>query len=272
MSTNGNALPAEEQTVHLAGPEGIRLRFSGPPRNLIGAIPLVNTGTDKKKVRSLTVKSEKLQGPARLPLQQIPFYARLSGGEQASVPASFALDPQTAPGSYDFELTVGSRTLPATADVDEIVDLRINPAKITILAGAATSYTRTINAENHGNVPLPTGAQCDAPLFDSYDLVSSMLMGLHKGDPTSAESLAKAFLSEWAQLQVGTLITKRKAITISPGQKVAVDTEFVLPANLKPLRHYHANLQLYNAWLSVEIYTSANYGTERGSGKSKQPA
>lgn len=261
MGTNGNTLPSEPLTVHLAGPENTRLHFSGPPKGLTGDIPLFNSGSEKQKIRSVAVSSDKLLGPARLPLREIPFYARLYGGDQVSVPATLVLDPQTPPGTYDLELTVGARTLAATAYVSEVVDLRLDPAQITILASSANSYTRTLVVENAGNVPLPTGAQCDAPIFDSYDLASAFLIGLNNGDRKSAESMTKAFLNEWADLKAGTLVTKRKAMVLAPGQKLAVDVEFQLPADLKPLRHYHANLQLYNATLSVDIYTTVKAGS-----------
>jgi hypothetical protein len=270
MGTSGNTPAVPSHTVHLAGPENTRLHFSGPPNAVTGSIPLVNEGAEKQKVRSIAVSSDKLLGAARLPLREIPFYARLYGGDQVNVPATLTLDPQTPPGTYNLELTVGTRTLPATAHVSEVVDLRLDPQQITILAGSATSYTRTLVVENAGNVPLPTGAQCDAPIFDSYDLVSTFLIGLGKGDRKSAESMAKAFLNEWAELTVGTLITKRKAMVIAPGQKLAVDIELQLPPNLKPLRHYHANLQLYNATLSVDIYTTAKAGSTNKAHKKQE--
>lgn len=263
MATNGGTqFPgADQNAVHLAGPEDTHLHFSGPPRALIGAIPLVNTTADKQKIRTVSVNSDSLQGPARIPLREVPFSARLYGGQQASVPATISLDPQTQPGSYDFELTVGSRTMRATAHVSEVVDLRMDPRQITILAGSTRRYTRTLNVENAGNVILPTGAQCEAPIFDSFDLISSLLIGLHNGDRSSAESMTRAFLNEWANLQAGTLITRRPALNLRPGQKLSVDVEFELPAELKPLRHYRANLQLYNATLSIDIYTTANFGS-----------
>ncbi len=269
MGTNGNALSSESQTLHLGGPKGTRLHFSGPPKGLTGLIPLVNSGPEKQKIRSIAVSSDKLLGPARLPLHEIPFYARLYGGDQVSVPATLVLDAQTPPGMYDLELTVGARTLAATAYVSEVVDLRLDPAQITILAGSASSYTRTLVVENAGNVALPTGAQCDAPIFDSFDLASTFLIGLNKGDRESAESMAKSFLNEWADLKAGTLVTKRKAMVLAPGQKLAVDVEFQLPADLKPLRHYRANLQLYNATLSVDIYTTVKAGSGIKANKKK---
>jgi len=270
MGTSGNTPAAPPQAVRLAGPDDTRLHFSGPPSAVTGSIPLINESTQKQKVRSIAVKTDKLLGAARAPIREIPFSARLYGGDQVSVPATLHLDPQTPPGSYDLKLTVGSRTLLATAHVSEVVDLRIDPTQITILAGSETSYIRTLTAHNAGNVALPTGAQCDAPIFESFDLSSSFLIGLRKGDRKSAESMARAFLSEWADLTAGKLVTRRKAMTIRPGQELAVDVEFNLPPDLKPLRHYIANLQLYNALLVVDIYTTAKAGTSTKAPRKKE--
>jgi hypothetical protein len=260
MGTSGNSPALPSQTVHLAGPQGARLHFSGPPNAVKGSIPLINEGTEKQRVRSIAVSSKKLLGAARLPLREIPFSARLYGGDQVNVPATLRLDPQTPPGTYDLELTVGKRTLHATAHVSELVDLRVDPANITILAGPDSSGTKTLIVENAGNVSLPIGAQSDAPIFDSDGLVNTFLIGLSKGDRKSAESMAKAFLNEWAELKVGVLVAKHKATVIQPGQKIAIDAEFQLPPNLKALRHYQANLQLYNVTVSVDIYVTGKTG------------
>ena len=263
MGAKENTEPSQQEAVRLAGAEDSRLRFSGTPDNVSGVIPLVNTSSEKQKVRAIEVSADKLLGPAKLPLREILFQARVYAGEQVNAPARLVLDPQTPPGSYDFELTLGERTLPATAFVSEVVDLRLDPAQMTILAGAVTSYKRTLVVENAGNVPLPTGAECEAPIFEANDIVSTFLIGLSKGDRASAEAMTKAFLNEWAELKAGTLITKRKAMTIAPGQKLAVEIEFQIPGDLKPLRHYRAKLQLYNAHLSVDIYTTAKAGSKR---------
>ena len=177
------------------------------------------------------------------------------------------LDRRTKPGSYDIQVTVGSRTLPATVHVAEVVDLRVQPQEITILVGASQSYTRKFTVENAGNVDLPLGERCEAPVFDSYDLVSSMLVGLRKAEKNSAEAMVKGFLQEWSELEAGTLAIKREPMILRPGQKVAIDVEFELPPELRPLRHYRANVQLYNAVLSVDMYTTAKAGVA-GSRKS----
>jgi hypothetical protein len=271
MGTNGNTVPSERAGVHLAGPDDLRLRFSGPPRALAGTIPLINKTSEKQKIRSLAVNSDKLLGAASLPLREIPFHVRLHGGEQLNIPVRLAVHPQTLPGTYNLELSVGARTVPATVYVTEVVDLRVHPREITILAGSASSYTRKFSIENAGNVPLPIGSQCECPLFEPVDLVSSTLVGLHKADKASAESLVKGFLTEWSDLFAGNLVINRDPMILGPGQKAVVDVEFHLPPDLRPHRRYHANVQLYNAVGSVEIYTTAKVGPEnRKPDQSKQ--
>jgi hypothetical protein len=261
MAANQDNLQPGQAGLQLAISGDSRLVFSGPPQQLAGTIPLVNTSTEKQKLRTITVVASSLKGVAQLPIRELPFAARLYPGQQAAVPGMISLDPRTPPGSYEIEVTVGDRSLPATVHVTEVVDLKIEPTEITILAGSAQSYTRKLIAENRGNTDLPLGARCEAPVFDSFDLVSSMLMGLHKAKRNSAIEMVKGFLNEWADLQAGTLVITREPLILRPGQKIVADVEFQLPPELKPFRHYRANLQLYNATLAVDIYTTAKAGS-----------
>ena len=262
MGATGSTPVSPPHAIHLAGPEDARLFFSGPPRALTGTIPLVNTGTDKQKIRSVAVSASDLLGAAGLPLREFSFYAKLGPGEQANISGKIMLDRQTRPGNYDIKITVGSRTLPATVYVTEVVDLRMQPRQITILAGSPSSYTRRFIFENQGNIDLPIGAKCEVPLFEPLDLASSMLIGLRKADKASAESMVKGFLREWSDLQAGTLVINREPKILRPGEKAIIDVEFQLPPELKPIRHYHANLRLYNANLKLDIYTTAKVGSE----------
>jgi hypothetical protein len=263
MGATGNTPLSQEQAIQLAGPEGVRLFFSGPPRALTGTLPLFNPGTDKQKIRSVAVRAGKLLGAAGLPLREFSFYAKLGPGQQANISGKIMLDRRTPPGNYDIEITVGSRTLPATVFVTEVVDLRMQPQQITILAGSASSYKRKFVLENVGNIDLPLGAQCEVPLFEPLDLTSSMLIGLHKADKASAESMVKGILREWSDLPAGTLVIHREPKILHPGEKVAMDAEFQLPPELKPVRHYQANLRLYNANLNLRIYTTVKVGSAR---------
>jgi hypothetical protein len=257
MVTGEPGASVAQEAIQFAGSDDARLFFSGPPQGLSGNIPLVNNGVEKQKIRTIGVTADSLQGPASLPLTEIPFYAKLYPGQQASVAGMIALDAKTRPGKYEFQVTLGGKTVPATAQVAEVVDFRITPSEITILAGSSKKFTRQFVIENKGNVDLPTGSKCECPIFDSFDLLTGLLTGLHKADKTSVETMVKGFLDEWADLQMGTLVITRSPVTLHPGDKTTVDVKFELPDGLKPLRHYYANLQLYNAILGVDIYTTA---------------
>ena len=256
-----------EETVNpdggivLAGPEDTKLTFSGPPQALAGTIPIQNTTPDKQKLRTLAVGGEALRGPAQIPLREVALAARLAPGEQARVPGTIQLDPHTPPGQYDFEVKLGSRTFAATAFVNEVVDLRVDPDSITIVAGSSSTYVRQFVARNEGNTPLALGARCEAPIFDSFDLMSSMLIGLSKASGSDdAGAMLKSMLREWGGLHAGTLVISREPVILGPGQQISAEATFELPAELKPLRHYRSSLQLYNATLSIDIYTSATAG------------
>ncbi|WP_198149003.1 hypothetical protein [Luteibacter yeojuensis] len=256
---------AGRPSLQLAGVPKTPLFFTGPPHALTGLIPLVNPSDAKLKLRSIGVSSSSLKGSARLPLASMPFYARLQPGEQAHVPGTFALDPSTPPGKHPFEITVGDTTVAAEALVEEVVDLRMSPGQITLLAGSAASFTRTLVVENAGNVDLPTGEVCETPIIDSNDLIAAMVAGINDSDKSTVEAMVKGILLKWGDMTPGMLITRRQAMVLHPGQKLAVEIQFDLPPTLKPMRHYWANLQLYNATLSVDIYTTANYGRKAAS-------
>lgn len=252
---------AEVLSIQLAGKADTKLVFSGPPTRLQGTIRLVNPTSEKQKLRRVGIQAKKLLGAARLPLSEIALSARLAPGEQMSVQSIIGVDPQTPPGSYPLELTIGGQTVQATAHVTEVVDFRMEPSEITILAGKDSKYEREFVIENAGNVPLPLGERCEAPLLDSVDLVTSMLVGLHNAQKQEKASQVESWLKEWGNQAAGTLVVTRDAITLGPGQKITATAQFELPADLKPLRHYRANLQLYNATLAVDIYTTVKAGS-----------
>jgi hypothetical protein len=254
MGSEGSGLVSELPAIEFAGPEDARLLFFGPPRRLAGSIPLINNSAAKQSLRSLEVSG------TEFPLKEIPFNVRLSPGEKASVRSVIALDPSTAPGTYELQLRVGSRTVPATLHVEEVVDLRIEPRSLTILAGADGSYTKQLTFYNAGNVALHTGNRCEEPIFETADTAATALAALHKADKKSIETMLRSVLEELGELSVGPLIIKRDRTVLRPGRTEVLDLEFELPAGMKPERRYRANLQLYNAPVAVEIYTTAKIG------------
>src|SRR6187402_228074 len=235
--------------------------FSGPPKMLRGNIRLINTSDQQLKMASLPVKTDTLLGPASLPLQNLAVGVKLLPGEQAAVSSTLQLDAQTPPGTYNFSVDISGKSVSATAHVTEVIDLRMEPTEVTLLAGAETSFERTFVIENAGNVPLPMGERCEAPLLDSIDLKTSMLQGLHDAVDMELKEKVQAWLKNWGERMPGMLVILRDPIVLSPGNKITASATFQLPENLEPFRCYRADLQIYNAFLSVTIYTTRKAGS-----------
>lgn len=255
---------SDPQAIQFAGESNgsAAVVFSGPPQRLRGHFRLVNPSGQKLKLTSLPIETEGLMGSARLPLRSVSVGARLSPGEQALIPGTLQLDPQTPPGSYQFSVNINGQSIPATAHVTDVVDFRMEPASVTLLVGAETSFERTFVIENAGNVPLPLGERCEAPLIDSIDLESAMLTGLHEALEDELKLKLDAWLNEWGRRSGGMLAIVRDPIILRPGQKITAKATFELPEDLKPFRCYHADLQLYNATVSVDIYTTRKAGSD----------
>jgi hypothetical protein len=259
---------ADAAGIEFAGTADSPLIFSGPPGKVRGTLRLNNPTAVTQSLRSLAVTTDKLLGAASLPLTNIPMSARLSPGQQAAIRGTIVLDAQTPPGSYPLQVTIGSQVVQATAHVTEMVDFRIQPGQITILAGSETTYEREFVIENAGNVPLPLGDRCEAPLVDSIDMQTSMLVGLHKAGDRDSKDQVQSWLHEWGEREGGTLVVLRDPIILRPGQKTAAKARFQLP-DLKPFRNYTATLQLYNATLGVSIYTTKKMGSTKPAPASK---
>ena len=260
MAADTRQTAVAESSVQLAGAANTRLSFVGPPRRLTGDIPLINETDTKLRLRSTGLKLATPKAAAGLPLGEAYFFARLYPGEQANVPAAISLDPSTPPGHHQFELTIGKRTIAVDAHVEEVVDLRVEPSQISILAGSETTYARTLILENAGNVDLPIGAESIAPVYDSQDIRCVLVPAINQSDRSSLEAMLRNMLQSIGDVQAGTLVARHDPIVLHPGQKLTVDVSFNLPGKLKRLHHYFAHLQLYNARVSVDIYSTENYG------------
>jgi hypothetical protein len=237
--------------------------FSGPPHRLRGHLRLVNPSDQKLKLTSLPIETDNLLGPAHLPVRSLAVGVRLSPGQQAMIPGTLQLDPQTAPGSYEFSMNIAGQSVAATAHVTDVVDFRMEPSSVTLIAGGQTSFEKTFVIENAGNVPLPLGERCEAPLLDSIDLETAMISGLREALEDELKLKLQAWLDEWGRRSGGMLAIVRDPIILRPGQKISANATFELPRDLKPFRSYHADLQLYNATVSVDVYTTRKAGTDK---------
>ena len=238
-------------------PETEMFVVAGPPRALRGELRLRNDSNEKLKLRSVSVRSrERGKAPPGLEFANLQVGARLRPGEQAAIPLELELNSETAPGIYELETEIGGRMVPIRAHVTPHVDLRIEPAAVTLLVGSNRTVEHEFIAENAGNVPLPLGERCEAPLFDSVDFMTAFREGIRKSVGVELKPRFEQIFDQVGRMQVGSLLVHRERTTLKPGERRQMSARFELPEDIKPGRHYRASLELYNATLRVDIYTT----------------
>jgi hypothetical protein len=121
---------------------------------------------------------------------------------------------------------------------------------------------REFVAENFGNIALHLGARCETPLLDSLDFITALREGLRKTVGIELKTRVEKILDEIGRVQVGSLVVHRERVMLRPGERRQMTARFELPEDIKPSRHYRAVLELYNATLHVDIYTTEKAGDE----------
>jgi hypothetical protein len=139
----------------------------------------------------------------------------------------------------------------------------MEPTAVTLLVGANRVIEREFVVENAGNVPLPLGDRCETPLLDSIDFITAFREGLRKNVGVELKARVEKILDEIGRVQVGPLVVERERVTLRPGERRQITARFELPEDIKPSRHYRAVLELYNATLMVDIYTTEKAGIQR---------
>ncbi|HEV3409805.1 MAG TPA: hypothetical protein VG095_05900 [Chthoniobacterales bacterium] len=246
-------------------PETETLVVAGPPGTLRGELRLRNDSNEKLKIRGARLTSRR--GAEVSDFGQMQVGVRLQPGEEAVVPLELSLGADTAPGVYDLEMDVGGRSVAVRAHVTPHVDLRIEPAAITLLVGADRVVEHEFVAQNAGNVPLALGARCEAPLSDSVDFMTAFREGIRKTVGVELKPRFEQIFDEVGRMQVGSLLVHRERTTLKPGECRQMSARFEVPEDIKPGRHYRASLELYNATLRVDIYTTEKVSRRRAANK-----
>ncbi len=253
-----------------ASAETDKLVVAGPPHALSGRLHLRNDSEEKLKIRGFAVRGRtRTKGAPKLANATMRAAARLRPGEQAPVAMTLIVPGETAPGVYEMEMEIGDRSVAVQAHVTEHVDFRMEPSAITLLVGADRVIERQFVAENAGNVPLPLGDRCETPLLDSIDFITALREGLRRTVGVELKPRLEKIMDEIGRVQVGSLVVERERVILRPGERRQMTARFELPEDIKPSRHYQAELELYNATLSIDIYTTEKAGRKRSPAKSE---
>jgi hypothetical protein len=229
--------------------------FSGPPGRVTGTLNLLNTSNEKLKLTTVRLDAPMLTGAARQPLGELRIAARIYPNQQGAVPVTLPLDPCTAPGSYTAHIRVGDHIQSVVIHVTEHVDLHVEPDGVAINTDGERKFTREFVVENAGNVALPLGDKCFAPLLDSLGLSGVIHKGLKGACDRKFEETMHSLLCAWSNQQVGLVSLSRDNVTLKPGEKRVMKGAFELPDDIQSYRHFVADFELFNAAIHLDVYT-----------------
>jgi len=242
----------------------------GPPGELRGTLRLHNPSPERIRLAGLRVEVPDLRGPAGEAVETLHLGARLEPNQQSAVQALLRVDASTAPGTYAGTLLLGERRQEIQVHVCEELRARIEPRHLTLFTTGQTTFEATFVVENLGNVPFHTGSLCVAPLLDATRFGDPMLRGLSGAPEREPQEVFRDFLVAWAQQQVGTVKLYREDVLVHPGQTTVGKVRIELPGDLKPHRHYLANLEIYAVAGRLDVYTDQMPEAPGEAGQGKQ--
>ncbi len=234
--------------------------FYGPPAALRGKLRLSNPTGEKLKLQQIPLAARKnagvtLAGIARQPVASLEVAARIAPGAQGAAPATVRLDPRTAPGTYEAEITVGDRTQRVVLHVVDNLDLRISPDVVWLFTEGERKFTRRFVVENAGNVPVRLGERCAAMLVDVIEERAALREGSARACEDPESDPLRELLCAYSHQQAGLVLLDRPDETLQPGETRAGEATITLPEGLQSHRRYQARLELYNAAVVLEVTT-----------------
>ena len=144
--------------------------FSGSPPFLRGEVALVNTSTERLKVKSLPLAARPATSrrattaqaaPPAVVAGEVRVGAKLAPGASAKVGARLRVDPHLPAGRYTTALEVEGRRVDAVVQVFERDAVRLEPRPLYLRGAAGETLTQPMVVTNLGNVghPVPPGLQ-----------------------------------------------------------------------------------------------------------------
>lgn len=225
------------------------LILAGPPRAVRGEFRVRNATDRKVVVRQPRVTAATATGRPKgdasmtaisgdaLALRRIVVRA----GQSRPVAVDLALDPRTPPGTYHAALDVDGEQRPVVMHVTEDVALTMAPSEIVLDGRPGEKVQRRVVITNDGNVPLAVNT-IGAVVLDEDLVHCRALRGAlaDVGDTMkSLDEFAVALGRRYHDLyDTRVLRVQNDAVTIAPGETLALALTITLPEKLEPRSRY----------------------------------
>ena len=173
-------------------------------------------------------------------------------GRTARIAVRFALNPQTAPGSYPLEAVVAGVIIPVTAHIAATQETGISPTVLVIDNVPKASSTETVVVANNGNVAVFVADFGQVPLYRE-DAALTTLLAISTRTAATGVPNVEALPEPAGTLDVS---TGSGRVEIRPGEIAAVGLDITVPADLDQTTRYLAALPISVRTLLVTLVPS----------------
>jgi hypothetical protein len=252
------------------------LVLSGPPHKLRGKYTLLNSGSERLRLRETNISNLKRKGSrakSSLAFEQRKRPFVLRPGRSRRVPLTLAMDRHTPPGEYQAELTIGKQARAVTLYVAENIELSISPQRLVLPNVAGETAVRRVVLSNQGNVPLAIGEIGAVPLDDDLLVCRTLRAALkavaneakdEKQEETKCfdEYMGEIFHQAQIVLDKAGILrihNKTGTVTLMPGATQAIELEIRLPDTLDKRTRYRGSAAIYTTSLNIVIVPTTEH-------------
>lgn len=230
------------------------LLVSGTPGKLRGHLAIINDSASKFTFSSIPFKSDKLLGSGRAELSELKIAARFHPHQAGTLYFEIPIDSSTPAGHYEANIQVGDEYQPIQVHVFEEIALNVEPGNITLISHGESRFEHELMFENRGNVALPLGSRSEAQLFEVCG-PPGILIKERKSACDSVDDNVAGRSSDNSRVPSCVVKLLHEDVTLKPGERRIINGVFEVPGELKPYRHYHADMEILTAHIDLNLYT-----------------
>jgi hypothetical protein len=235
----------------------------GPPSQLVGMLHLENKSDEPVVIDQTPLKRGLLNVVTKKRLDKIGklrFAGHLSAGESKNQRVHFAMDPHTAPGTYESEVVIGEKTRKATLIVQNDLSIILNPNSILLVGiEPGKKHIVAVQLANNGNIPIEVPNLRHSTTLDMDLFCRNLAIAVRESGDQGGVALLDTFAKGLKKDMAGWIdwnVTEAGQ-RIEPGQMKLLHISLTLPQDIHLEREYEGNIRIYDKLLSYTIIADA---------------
>ena len=202
-------------------------------------------------------------GPASAKEQQwkVRLLARVAPHSTAPSPMQLQIDPHVAPGVYEADFEFDGERRDVILHVLEHRELLLVPNRFDLCGKPGAVLAQPLLISNAGNVAIDLPKAAFAPLTEHGVLHSSLHVALIEKGAEGHQAVLDAYATLLAQAEVEpvkVMLRNSGAKVLTPGESLASEITFELPAGLKKHRLYRGAFLMGRTRCRLEVQSQAS--------------